>query len=213
MCDLDSETNLPSPENTIDLLFNQISLIKKIHQEVIRAKDNEIECFINLIREYKLSSQLEIRTLKDEYENKLTQQEERYERTIRRLENTRQITNFYQEIIMTNQNINAGRDINAPIADSLRMGDNIVVNNSIVENAFNKVKSEYNADALKAVEEEINKSGNKEAAENFESFNEELSKPTPKQSILKTLWKGTLAALPSLSQFTSIISNIEKLFN
>jgi hypothetical protein len=92
---------------------------------------------------------------------------------------------------------------------------NIIVSRSTVQNAFNKVKAEYGeetANALKCVEEEINKSGNKEAAENFESFSEELSKPDPKKSLLKTLWKGTLDALPSLAQLTSVVSSIVKLF-
>jgi hypothetical protein len=229
MCNLDSEANLPSPESTEDfwleyttLIKNShsdyITLLKKIHQDEIRLKDKEIECHISLLRKYKSSTRLEILTIRDEYENKLLDQEKKYELIVRNKERRAQIINFYQGVTMTNQNINAGRDINAPIASSLRMDDNVVVNNSIVENALNKVRSEYTegvniADALKAVEEEINKSGNKEAAENFESFTEELSKPEPKQSILKTLWKGTLAALPSLAQFTSIVSNVEKLFN
>jgi hypothetical protein len=231
MCNLDSEANLPSPESTEDFWLEYITLIKnshsdyitllkKIHEDEIRLKEKEIECYVNLLRKYKSATQLEILTIRNEYENKLLEQDKKYELTVRRIERRAKIINFYQYqgVTMTNQNINAGRDINAPIASSLRMDDNIVVNNSIVENALNKVRSEYNegvniADALKAVEEEINKSGNTEAAENFESFNEELSKPEPKKSILKTLWQGTLAALPSLSQFTSIISNVEKLFS
>jgi hypothetical protein len=52
-----------------------------------------------------------------------------------------------------------------------------IVNKSIVEASFNKVKEEFGPDianALKVIAEEIEKSGNKEAAENFDSFNEEL---------------------------------------
>lgn len=93
---------------------------------------------------------------------------------------------------------------------------NIVINRSIVQNAFNKVKTEYDeetAKALKSVEEEINQSGNKVAAENFEAFTEELSKPNPKKSLLKTLWEGTLAALPTLAQMSSIVNLIMKLYS
>lgn len=93
---------------------------------------------------------------------------------------------------------------------------NTVVNRSIVQNAFNKVKTEYDeetANALKRVEEEINKSGNKEAAENFEAFSEELAKPEPKKSILKTLWEGTLAALPTLAQLSSVVNLVVRLFS
>ncbi|MEJ6483315.1 hypothetical protein N0Y54_18660 [Nostoc punctiforme UO1] len=63
------------------------------------------------------------------------------------------------------------------------------------------------------MEEEINKSGSREAAENFESFSEELSKPEPKKSLLKTLWKGTIDALPILAQLTGVVSSIVKLFS
>jgi hypothetical protein len=111
--------------------------------------------------------------------------------------------------------------INQVVIKKMTMGDNFerisdstIVNRSFLENAFNKVKTEYDeetANALKSIEEEINESGNREAAENFDSFSEELSKPQPKKSLLKTLWKGTLEALPRLAQLTSIVSNIEKL--
>lgn len=93
--------------------------------------------------------------------------------------------------------------------------NNIVVNRSIVQHAFNKVKDEHDEETAKAllrIEEAINNSGNKEAVENFESFNEELAKPTPKKSILKTLWKGTLEALPELTKLIDMIEKIEKLF-
>jgi hypothetical protein len=95
-----------------------------------------------------------------------------------------------------------------------RISDSTIINHSSIENAFNKVKTEYDeetANALKSIEKEINESGNIEAAENFESFSDELSKPQPKKSLLKTLWKGTLEALPRLAQLTSIVSNIDKL--
>jgi len=110
----------------------------------------------------------------------------------------------YKEIKVTGDHIN------------IHGSGNTVVSRSIVQNAFNKVKTEYDdetANALKRVEEEINKSGNKEAAENFESFSEELSKPEPKKSLLKTLWKGTLDALPTLAQLTSVVDAIVKLFS
>ena len=92
---------------------------------------------------------------------------------------------------------------------------NTIVNRSTIQNAFNKVKGDYDeetAEALKLVEEEINKSGNKEAAENFEAFSEELSKPEPKKSLLKTLWEGTLSALPTLAQLSSVANLIVRLF-
>lgn len=97
-----------------------------------------------------------------------------------------------------------------------KISDSTIINHSTVQNAFNKVQSQFDdetANALKRVEEEINKSGNKEAAENFEAFTEELVKPEPKKSLLKTLWQGTLNALPTLSQLSGIASLIVKLYS
>jgi hypothetical protein len=94
--------------------------------------------------------------------------------------------------------------------------DNTIINRSIVQNAFNKIKADYDeetANALKRVEEEITKSGNKEAAENFEAFSEELSRPEPKKSLLKALWKGTLDALPTLAQLSSVVNLVVRLFS
>ena len=92
---------------------------------------------------------------------------------------------------------------------------NNIVSRSTVNNAFNKVKaaqSEEVAKALLDVEAEINKSGNKEAADNFESFSDELAKPEPKKSLLKTLWQGTLAALPTLKELPDVVDKISGLF-
>jgi hypothetical protein len=92
---------------------------------------------------------------------------------------------------------------------------NTIVNRSTVNNAFNKVKAAHSEEVAKAlldVEAAINKSENKEAAENFESFNDELAKPEPKKSLLKTLWQGTLAALPTLEELPDVIAKISALF-
>jgi hypothetical protein len=97
----------------------------------------------------------------------------------------------------------------------VRGSGNTIVNRSTVNNAFNKVKaaqSEEVAKALLEVETAINKSGNKEAAENFESFSDELAKPQPKKSLLKTLWQGTLAALPTLEELPEVVAKISALF-
>jgi len=90
-----------------------------------------------------------------------------------------------------------------------------IVNRSVVENAFNKVRSEHNEDiaqALKVVADEIEKSKNTEAAENFNSFNEELQKPEPKRSVLRTLWGGVTTTLPSILQMTDVVAKLSKLF-
>ena len=90
-----------------------------------------------------------------------------------------------------------------------------IINRSLVQQSFNKVKDEFDdetASALIRIAEEIEKSGNKEAAEIFDSFNEELNKPVPKPSILRTLWKGMISALPVLGQLTDVVAKISKLF-
>jgi hypothetical protein len=92
---------------------------------------------------------------------------------------------------------------------------NTIVNHSTVTHAFNRVKAAHSEEVAKMlldVEAAINKSGNKEAAENFESFNEELAKPEPKKSLLKTLWQGTLAALPTLKELPDVVAKISELF-
>jgi uncharacterized protein YjbI with pentapeptide repeats len=107
---------------------------------------------------------------------------------------------------------------NSSLGDQIiTTGDNNnIVNRSTVQNAFNKMSAEYGEETAKAlvlVEKEINNSGDQEAAENFNSFCEELSKPEPKKSILKTLWKGTTDALPTIVQIAGVATSITKLFS
>ena len=91
-----------------------------------------------------------------------------------------------------------------------------IVNHSLVVDSFNRVKESYGndtAEALARVAEEIAKSGNAEAGELFNGFNEELTKPEPRKAILRGLWTGVTAALPVLSQMTDLGERIAKLFS
>jgi len=102
------------------------------------------------------------------------------------------------------------------IGDTINMqgNNNVLVNHSTIEESFNKVKEQYDietAQALFHVEDKINKAGNKEAAELFESFNEELSKSNPKKSSLKVFWDGTLKALPQLGEMVDVVAKITQL--
>jgi hypothetical protein len=84
-----------------------------------------------------------------------------------------------------------------------------------VQNAFNKVKHEYDEEtalALKRVADVVEKSANEEAAETFNSFTEELQKSAPKKSVLRTLWAGVTAALPSILQMSDVVTKVSKLF-
>ena len=90
-----------------------------------------------------------------------------------------------------------------------------IVNRSTVQNAFNRVQQAHGDDvaqALKQVETEVNKSGNKEAADNFNAFSEELGKSEPKKPVLAALWAGVAGALPALLQMADVVSKITKLF-
>ena len=91
-----------------------------------------------------------------------------------------------------------------------------IVNHSLVENSFNKVRRDFDeetANALKKIADEIEKSNNKDAAENFSSFNEELQKPEPKKTVLRSLWSGITTALPTILQVTDVATKIDKLLN
>jgi hypothetical protein len=90
-----------------------------------------------------------------------------------------------------------------------------IVNRSFVENAFNKAKSEVGEDTaamLLKVAEVVAQSGNKEAGELLDQFNEELSKPQPRKSLLKRSWDGLVAALPTVTAIAGAAAAIAKLF-
>lgn len=111
------------------------------------------------------------------------------------------------------ENVNIGKIVMGDIFENIR--DSTIVNRSIVEKSFNKVREEIDQDtamALLRVAEEIAKSGNPEAAELFEGFNEELQKPEPRGSVLKSIWDGIEKALPTIVQLTDVVTRISKLF-
>ena len=90
-----------------------------------------------------------------------------------------------------------------------------IVNKSVVENSFNKVQSKLGpevAQFIKAVADEVHKSGNAEAGQVFEAFNEELQKPEPKKSLLRTFWNGLAAALPTLLSLPGAAESALKIF-
>jgi hypothetical protein len=114
--------------------------------------------------------------------------------------------------------------INTYIEEFRVMGDqinvvgsgNTIINHSTVEQAFNMVRSSHDEETAKVllqIEQAINKSGNADAADNFNSFNEELKKPQPKKSLLKSLWQGTLAAMPAIEEIPGVIEKVRSLFN
>lgn len=112
-----------------------------------------------------------------------------------------------------NFTINVGITMKGSIFQNIR--DSTIINESLVVGSFNKIKGELGEDIAKAllkVAEEIEKSGNKEAADLFNGFNEELQKPNPRRTILKSLWNGIERALPTIVKLTDIVAKISKLF-
>jgi hypothetical protein len=103
------------------------------------------------------------------------------------------------------------------------MGDNYELKNikgstviikSKVENSFNKVKDqlgEETANVIKQIAEIVEKSKNAEARDLFDAFNEEINKPEPKKSILKSFWDGLSKVLPILASTASIVEKIMKI--
>ena len=131
--------------------------------------------------------------------------------------------NFYRWVLGHVDQRLVDRSADVKLGDMIIMGDNFekigegatIVNRSTVERSFNRVREEFDEDtvnALKRIEEEINKSGNQEAAELFEGFNEELQKPKPKKTLLRSSWKGIVEALPAVTQLTKVVADITKLF-
>ena len=90
-----------------------------------------------------------------------------------------------------------------------------IINRSLVESSFNKVKAQVGneaADVLAKAAELIEASGNRQAAELFEQFNEELQRPEPRKSVLSTAWDGIVKIVPAISSIAGAAAAISKLF-
>ena len=106
--------------------------------------------------------------------------------------------------------------------DEVVMGDifknisnSTIINRSHVEKSFNKVNEKYDEETAKAIikiAEEIERSGNRDAGALFDGFNQELAKPEPNKTVLKTIWDGIVTHLPSITSMVDIVSKITKLF-
>jgi hypothetical protein len=91
-----------------------------------------------------------------------------------------------------------------------------IINRSVLEDSFNTVKNkmdEETANVLIKISEIIEKAKNTDAAELYNSFNDELKKTEPKKSLLRTIWNGILAALPLLGTTAGIAENISKIIS
>jgi hypothetical protein len=90
-----------------------------------------------------------------------------------------------------------------------------IINRSNLINAMNSASGSNSReleDALRQLAEFIEKSGSREAADNFNAFTEELQQPSPRKSLLKSFWNGMLAALPTIAELTTAAGTIALLF-
>ena len=119
------------------------------------------------------------------------------------------------EVTISNHSQHEGIKVSGDIFSNIGEGATII-NRSLLSNSMNRLKDNGQGDiaeALQRIAELIEKSGSSEAAENFEAMTEELSHPAPRKTILKSLWAGTIAALPMISELTDSVDKISGLFN
>ncbi|MEU5161446.1 hypothetical protein AB0G74_17820 [Streptomyces sp. NPDC020875] len=90
-----------------------------------------------------------------------------------------------------------------------------VINKSVLTNSLNRVKSDHGpgvSQALQRIGEIVAESQNEEAVENFNALSAELAAEAPKKAVLKALWLGIVAALPTVTELTSLGEQISGLF-
>lgn len=90
-----------------------------------------------------------------------------------------------------------------------------IYNHSTFTDAFNVVKAKSNddiAEALEKVAEAVGKSGNEEAGELFDAFNEEVKREKPRKSVLKRTWDSIVAVIPAIASMVGVAEKIAKLF-
>jgi hypothetical protein len=134
-----------------------------------------------------------------------------------------EFSNSYKKIpqtVITVQNINNRTEITnieeVIVGDKFSdISNSTIYNKSTFDNSFNKVKSEHGEDVASLLNEtadKINKSKNKEAAEIFDSFNEELQKEQPKKTTLKSFWDSIVRLVPEVSTIVGLAEKIIKIF-
>ncbi len=90
-----------------------------------------------------------------------------------------------------------------------------VINKSIVEKSFNKVKKEYNEEVAKSlikIAKFIEESGDISACILFDNLNEELNKPQPDKKVIRNIWDGIEKTLPSIKALSEVIAKLAPLF-
>jgi hypothetical protein len=94
--------------------------------------------------------------------------------------------------------------------------DSTIINKASVQNSFNKVKKEYDEETGKAlvdVAKFIENSKDPAAGALFNNLTEELGKPEPDKSRLKSFWSGIEKALPTITSIAGAVAKIVPLFS
>jgi hypothetical protein len=94
--------------------------------------------------------------------------------------------------------------------------DSTIINKASVQNSFNKVKKEYDEETGKAlvdVARFIENSNDPAAGALFNNLTEELTKPDPDKSRLKSFWSGIEKALPTITSIAGAVAKIVPLFS
>jgi hypothetical protein len=89
-----------------------------------------------------------------------------------------------------------------------------IINRSTIDGAVNTLSQAGSTDAARAMEELgqlVAESGNTEAGELYEALSEEIQKPQPKQSLMRSYWEAIQAALPLAANAATITGVIDKL--
>lgn len=97
-------------------------------------------------------------------------------------------------------------NINVNHSSDVSFGD-ISINNNL------PMPGEEQAELLEKISDLVKSEGDKQSAEIFAAFKEEIEKPKPRKSILQSLWSGLTLALPAVSQSVDIAGKILKLIS
>lgn len=113
-------------------------------------------------------------------------------------------------------------ELRTQIINNITMGDKFenisnstIINRSIVDNSFNKIKSladEETARIIKLIEEKVNEADNAAANSLFNNFNSEISQDNADKSKLQQYWNGLVSILPSLDSIASLAEKVIGLF-
>lgn len=92
------------------------------------------------------------------------------------------------------------------------ISNSTIVNRSLVQGAIGTLQQGGNqdsAEALRKLAEMVEQSGNSDATEYLNGFTEELEKPEPRRTILRSMWEGIKTALPVVSQAIEVTTGID----